>query len=187
MNECACAHRQIVFQIEDAPPRGLVDSWRCALCGLRFVPLFPPASPGPAPETMSDETKPREIVYWDCDETAEVLEWETLDEAIEHHLDGLAWSEQGLELSVYGWARKQVTALDFSDPLNLLLESIRDNEEGLIGEDEGADDKATPAMREAAKAFLDVVVSEFQPWCCEVIETRTVNVREWLAEKEGLE
>jgi len=126
----------------------------------------------------------REIIYWDCDDNTDFLCCKTIDEAIEEHFGGLPPPKDDLNvpLEVYGWARKIVTPADLPDPLKLMMECAAEEDElGLFGECDDIEEKITPAMKEAEKVFLEVVAREFEPWCCEIIETRTVNVREWIA------
>jgi len=139
---------------------------------------------------MSDETKPqewkhhREIVYWDCDDDAETLNCETIDEAIEEHFGGLPPPKDDLNvlLKVHGWARTIVTPASFPAPLDLMMECLFENDEScLFGECDDIEEKITPAMKEAEKVFLEVVAREFRSWACEVVETRAVNVRKWIA------
>lgn len=127
---------------------------------------------------MSDQAK-REIVYWDCDETADTLEHETIDDAIEARLEGLGPDKEPGTIKVYGWARKVITPDDFPSPLELIMDRIAEDDGGLLGE-AGPDDKITDAMLDAEKVFLNMVAREFVPWACEIVETRTVNVAEWI-------
>jgi hypothetical protein len=126
-----------------------------------------------------DVPKEREIVCWNCGEDVEELPAFDFNEAIESHLEHYGCFPEHFPetLKVYGYARLEVSAeVLFGSPLEHMLEEA-DEEYG------GPDPtEPTPAMEAAEAAFLAVMAREYEPHPCEVIETRTVNVREWIAE-----
>lgn len=130
------------------------------------------------------ENQEREVVFWDCDETAEDLVHETFDGAIIARLGGSAPKPADLDtpLMVYGWARTIITPDDLPSPIDLIMDRLAEDEVGMFAPYGGREDKITDAMIEAEKAFLAVMAREFVPWACEIVEKRTVNVREWAAE-----
>ena len=124
---------------------------------------------------MPDDIQ-RKIVFWDCDDDAEILHHETEYEAIEAHLDGIYPAEWGETITVYGFARKITPKID----PDRVLEYIEEHEwEEFIRED-GMD--ITPRMKEAAQTFVDILHEEFVPWRCDRVSSEEIDVAAWVKE-----
>jgi hypothetical protein len=127
----------------------------------------------------------REPAFWTCDDTVERLDHEDKDDAIEEYLDGLLGPHMTVaeviaalpeELEVFGYARMEATLPYHTHPLEDLLLALDEE----YGDPDGPDREPTPEMIEAEKAFLAVVLEEYQPWACEQVCTETVNTMEWV-------
>ena len=127
----------------------------------------------------------RKIEFWDCDDGAELLNYQDIDEALESHLDSEVFEAQQdgdplpSEVIVYGYAPMKIAAPTEKDADNFLRDFLEGHHEDYQGED-GIE--PTDAMTQAAFAFLKVLHAEWVPWMCEVVETKTVNVAAWIAE-----
>lgn len=123
---------------------------------------------------MSD----RQAVYWDCDPKKERLSSGSIDEAV------LAWADQfdgplPETVNVYGYARMEI---DASQLAARVLDDVLDrlDQEHSDPEVITKPTKATDAMRAAGLAFADVIRREYVPWMCEQVETRVVNVIDYV-------
>ncbi len=124
---------------------------------------------------MNDEK--REIAFWAVGDPVN-LQYTDPDEAVEMYLDGLddEWPET---VELVGYSRMKVTSGSFDEwILENLLEHLDEN----YGGEDAEWTEPTDAMEEAAKTFVEAVVSEYVPWACEPVEKRTVDVSEWVLE-----
>jgi len=128
-------------------------------------------------ETRMGDATDRPVILWDCDDSAEQLNYSTKKVAIEAHLDGREqWDGT---VTVYGYARMIVPKPTMDDAVELVENWFEYRWEEYIGED-GPD---TPdSTVEAAHKFLIVMHKEFVPWACEVVTSEEVNVAAWVAE-----
>lgn len=125
-------------------------------------------------ENMGEE---RKIVYWACDEP-EILVHESQDRAIESFLDD--WypnDDWPATIEVNGYAR-MIPCDDGLDALENLIDVLDEN----YGNPDGDPPEMTGKMREAAQKFANAVISEYEPWACEVVKTVTVDVKKWVIE-----
>ena len=140
-----------------------------------------------SPTTPAEEPK-QEIVYWDCDDGAEILEHTDQDEAIGAHLDQLG--EPGItpaaflkvledmgELEVFGYHRMEVT-FSGGHCLEDLLEHLDEN----LGDPNGDGATASPSMKAAEETFLAAVIAEYKPWACEQSTSEKVDPVAWVKE-----
>lgn len=123
--------------------------------------------------TMSD----KDPVLWGCDHSEEIITHTDRFSAIEDYLDGLDLPFPKT-IKVYGYAPMK-TSVSFSNyPLERVLEDL--DEEYANPDGEGT--KPTEAMKEAEKAFIEVVEREYKSWMCEVVITEEVVVEDWVKE-----
>ena len=119
---------------------------------------------------MSD----REIVYWDCEEQ-EHLTHDDMDDAIESILDDMAPSPLPRKMKICGYARMEMKMATGA------LEDVLENLDMEYGDPDGERSDPTPKMQLAEEMFLEVVRSEYEVWTCEIVETREIDVAEWVA------
>ena len=123
-------------------------------------------------------TAERPVILWDCDDSAENLNWDTRDKAIEAYLDGNLDEISGT-ITVYGYARMIAPEPDMDDALELVADWFERNWVELQGED-GTD---TPdSTVDSAMEFLTVLHKEFVPGACEQVTSEEVDVSAWIAE-----
>ena len=125
------------------------------------------------------EQAERQVVFWDCDDGAEILYHDTKDEVLEAYLDSVDRDKWERVITVYGYARMIVPEPDDSDAASVAEETLDCRWEDFIGED-GSD--VTDRMKEAALTFLKVLHEEFVPWACEVVTSEEVDVAAWIKE-----
>jgi len=127
--------------------------------------------------TKKDAASTRFVILWDCDDSAEQLNYSTMKEAIEAYLDGAdIWAGM---VTVYGYSRMIVPKPDMADAIDLVNDFIEAHWEEYIGEDGPETPNSTC---EAALEFLTVLHKNFVPWACEVVTSEEVNVAAWIAE-----
>lgn len=114
--------------------------------------------------------------YWTAKDD-EKLSCTDIDEAIYEYLEDLEPEEWPETLEVCGFDPVDVS---MPDVLGDLIKSLDDD----YGDPYGGESKTTEAMREAARVFLDVIRREYAPWACEQVETRTIDVLEWVKANE---
>ncbi len=137
---------------------------------------------------MSAEEKTADVAYWDCDESAEILEHSDLGEAIGAYLDQLG--DRGItpeaflkvledlgELEVFGYRRMEVTCSG-GHCLEDLLEHLDEN----YGDPNGDVAEATTKMNAAEETFLAAVIAEYKPWACEQFTSEKVDPVAWVRE-----
>lgn len=128
---------------------------------------------------MNEKIEEREIVLWECDPDAEILNHNTRDEAIEHFLDGQGFLQTSGTIQVNGFARMipEQGAWAEDAVIDALLEGPW---EELVDPENGPE--RTREMAEAAKVFVAVMVKEFHVWACEIVTTEDVDVAAWIKE-----
>lgn len=120
----------------------------------------------------------KEIVFWECDEDAEYLTCDTIDEAVEKHLDELDDIENFPDtLKVYGHARRTINRERFRAMIAERAQEYLDEE---YGGEYGCD--ITEEAEKALDVFVDAYIKECTPWQCEKVETKEINVNEWVKE-----
>jgi hypothetical protein len=126
----------------------------------------------------------RPIVYWAVGEY-ERLTHETETAALEDWLEQFAlpggkWADNMPgTVEVIGYARMVPTLRDY-DSLNHLLEHL----DGEFGDPEGGWTDPTEAMLAAERVFHSIVLAEYEPWMCEPVYHKTINVRDWIDAQE---
>jgi hypothetical protein len=119
-----------------------------------------------------------EIEFWGSDDE-EYLYYSDQDEYIESILDEPPEISDPLpeKLIVWGWARAIITDKDLSffHPLEDVLERLDEN---YGSPDESTE--ATDAMKEAEKAFLEVIRKEYTPWVCKPVVSEEIIVADWI-------
>ena len=126
---------------------------------------------------MNAEVDDRTVVYWDCSDDAEILNYSIKKEAIESYLDGR--NQWNGTIKVYGYAHMVASKPTIDDAVDLVDHWFEMNWEELQGED-GFD--APNSTVEAALVFLTVLHKDFVPWACEQITSEEVDVGTWIAE-----
>jgi hypothetical protein len=127
-----------------------------------------------------------DIAYWTCLDDIEHLHCETLDEAVEEYLDGLAPTPGSVDpedffrdlpdVKCTAWVRRVIDRKWLADSvLDYALEQIGD----VHGNPDG-DEPATDAIKAAALAFADAFIADFAVWACEPAGSEEVNALEWV-------
>ena len=118
-----------------------------------------------------------EIEYWDCDEYAEMLYCESMNEAIESYLDSNITPLKGT-LTVYGFVPSNPTKLKLEgDILGTVLE--------WLDEEYGPEDdytEPTDTMAEAEDVFIDAILKEYVSRRYQVVHKEVVYVEDWVRE-----
>ena len=117
----------------------------------------------------------RKIIYWDH-EDQEHLTHEDMDDAIESILDDEAPCPLPRTMKICGYARMAISG----EPGT--LEDVLEVLDMEYGDPDGERSDPTPKMKLAEEMFLEVVRSEYEPWMCEIVETREIDVAEWVLE-----
>jgi DNA-binding transcriptional regulator YiaG len=116
-----------------------------------------------------------EVVFWSCNEDVEILYFQDMDEAIEHHLEDLCEEiTPELEIEVYGFARVKVKKEWFK---RIILEHAKD----FFSEDYDGEDghEQGPAIQQAAEEFVKKYLENYTPWRCCQVKTEKINAYEW--------
>ena len=121
--------------------------------------------------------------YWHWSNDAETLAFTTPGEAVDDYVEHVYHAGLGDDpppipeyVTLYGYAPM---ALDKPDP-GWILDEVLDRIEEEYGDPDGPR-KTTDRMRAAASEFIDLVVEEWgEPYWCEIVETRTVRVRDYV-------
>ncbi|HDY65352.1 MAG TPA: hypothetical protein ENH84_03850 [Phycisphaerae bacterium] len=123
---------------------------------------------------MNEPKTERPVVFWDCDDDAEILNYSEKNNAIEMHLDGRdKWDGT---ITVYGYARMIAPVPD----AETVLENIFEGEwEEYVNENWPG---RSIRMSQIAQQFVEAIHAEFKPWVCEVVTSEEVDVAEWIAE-----
>lgn len=126
-------------------------------------------------ETRAQQTT-RRVVYWTCDEEAERLTATTVEQAVRKwavdHVGPLPET-----VTVYGHAPVVPNPLRYEGTLlDALIEWLDDE----YGDPDGSPTQPTDDMHAAERAFIEAVLAEYQPCTCEVVEERTVRVRDYV-------
>ena len=122
---------------------------------------------------MKREYRDDEIAFWDCNEDAETLYHESIDEAVDAYLDDLKKLDLDEEITVYGSVPMEIPDSQF-EVLDDLLERLSED----FGNPDG--DTVTPGMLAAEKAFIEAMKKEYKSWPCEQVKKVTVNCGEWV-------
>jgi hypothetical protein len=116
-------------------------------------------------------------VFWDCDDSAEHLYWETPDEAVESFLDGLPCNDWPRMVTVYKYTRADVDA-EFLHG-SIVLGLLEDLDEHFRHETE---DPTTPTveMLAAERRFIDTVIKHYNPSVYKVTGQEEIDVASWV-------
>lgn len=123
--------------------------------------------------------KEREPTYWSCNPEIERLTHESMEAAVEWHLDALTLDLWPEEMFVYGFARMEISPEQLREaPLEHILERLDEE----YADPEGSYSEPTKKMREAERAFIDAVLEEYEPWMCEQVTEVKIKVLPWVRE-----
>lgn len=128
---------------------------------------------------MTEQTPDRPVVFWDCQDDAEVLTHTTKKGAIESYLDDRGLGEWEGKITVYGYAHMIASKPTMDDAVELVEYWFEMHWEELQGEDAPDTPNSTVV---AAHQFLTVLHREFVPWACELVTSEEVDVAAWIAE-----
>ena len=118
-----------------------------------------------------------EIEYWDCEDDAETLYYESKDEAIESYLDNIV-DDFPDEIYVYGYAKIEPK---FSVLTGYVLEKTLE----WLDEEYGPEDdytEPTDTMAEAEDVFIDAILKEYVSRRYQVVHKEVVYVEDWVRE-----
>lgn len=116
-----------------------------------------------------------DIEFWSATDD-EILSHETVDEAVESFLEDCDQFPETIEIR--GYARMQPSP-DVLRPLEDLLEYLDEE----YGDPDGPPTEATAKMKEAERAFINVVLQDYSSWACEQVTTEIILVNEWIGNK----
>lgn len=117
----------------------------------------------------------KEVVFWDCDDSTERLQHETIDEAVQDYLDSFTdgSAEPGV-IEVFGYARIKVNQERFKAVVLEAAETyLAENFDGEDGHEQCDDIKV------AAGVFVGVYLENYTPWGCQIVKIEKVDVKEW--------
>lgn len=130
----------------------------------------------------------KEADFWTCDEDAERLTYEDMDEAIEYFLDDLLSPKMTAQevvdvlpktIEVYGYVRDTIKPESYKGHvLEWFLETLDEE----YGDPDGDLNDPTPGMQEAERVFIEAVLKEYVAWPCKKICTKTINTLKWVKE-----
>lgn len=118
-------------------------------------------------------------VFYCCWEDEERLYHTSIAEAVEFYMDEISEENRPETVEVHKFVRVKCDGVNVSALLDDVIERL-DEEYG--DPDEPTDH--TDAMIDAASKFAAVIEREYVPWCCEKVETVTVNVAEVLSDAD---
>lgn len=124
---------------------------------------------------MSKEKK--KVEFWDLPD-AEWLYHTDKNDAIEAIID--SWHPKPIEgtFELCGYARMSIGP-GYLDVLGYVLERLDEE----YGDPDGyTGTEPTQAMKDAEKAFIDTIVSEYFVWACEPIVTEQIDAMAWVKE-----
>lgn len=128
---------------------------------------------------MSDKEK-REPTLWAIGDP-ETLTHTDMHEAIEEWVENELWESNIYAIpdtvTVTGYARMEIST-HLLNPLEHVLEYL-DEEFGSPFDSNWTE--PTERMKEAEKAFLQVIKEEYVSWACEPVTSETINVRDWIS------
>lgn len=118
--------------------------------------------------------------YYDCVDSSELLRHKSEDDAIEGYLDEIEREKWPERLRVYGFARATIDEASRARWSAAILEDLLERIDGdEFGDPEDATEPS-PAMKVAARRFVDEVVSDYKVWSCEVCGSREIEVMPWV-------
>jgi hypothetical protein len=125
----------------------------------------------------------RKVKYCSCNPDDVELVFESMDEAIESHLDSLDVLVEEIvdELRVYGYAPKVINPEDLKGiAIESIISYFYDGDyESPYGD---SDVEITQGMENVEKEFIKKMVAEYKPWACDLIATETINPQNWIKE-----
>ena len=124
-------------------------------------------------ETNTD----KRIILWGF-EGQEILTDDTIDEAVESHLDDWDAGPVPENLEVNGYARENVSEEFTKECFNVALEGVHER----LMERYGYEDEI-PLDTDGVDAFevaVNNLCKSFKSWSCEVVTTKTVNTKDWV-------
>jgi len=137
-------------------------------------------------------TNERDIVFWDCDDNTERLrhmdQFEAIIDALVGRMVPGMTPERvlstlrdafGETITVYGFARMAMPTLERF--LDMLMDWLNNDLE--LGDLNGAD-PPSDGLKAAARVFHEAMLSEYEPWGCEIVTKEEVNIEQWIRENE---
>jgi hypothetical protein len=119
----------------------------------------------------------REIKFWQAERMNDnPLTCESIDEAVGEYVEYFKALADG-KIEIIGYAPMEVNPYLLDDILENILERL-DEEYGNPDNTEGR--KPTEEMKQAEAEFVKKIISFYEPWMCEEVERKTINVKEWI-------
>ena len=133
-----------------------------------------------------EEVVPGEVVLWSTDDGDEHLSNDCQGEAILGYIDNLLFDESDAaevlkgegSIEVYGYARKTPNAEDYHGWVIQWMGEHLDEEFGSCDYD--LNEEPTSAMVAAEATFIDKFIEEYKTYACEIVETESVNLFEYV-------
>ena len=106
----------------------------------------------------------KDDVFYSHPDSERLLHWTVFD-AVEEYVDDCdCRADVPLLVPMAEYSRMSVGTIEFYEPLERLIESLEEE----YGDWDGERDVVTPRMKEAEKAFLQVVLDEYVPYPCDI-------------------
>ena len=132
---------------------------------------------------MSD----RKIAFYSYDDSEEVLSCDDLDDAVEAGLDRLLGPQMSAddvlrvlpdEIEIFEYARMEIRPSEHHEDLAIepLLASLDEE----YGDPDGEPTIESEKMSTAVFVFIKAIIAEYEPWACEQVSSKMINVREWV-------
>jgi len=119
--------------------------------------------------------------FYDYDPEPEILIFEEEFDAIACYLDDQ--DILPLKLKIYGFDKVRIDKKNVNiDILSPILESL-DEEYG----DPSNFSEPTPRMLEAVEELKKVILEEYEPWLCEQVSEKEIDVKQWIKENGRME
>lgn len=125
---------------------------------------------------MTEEPK---ADFWDCNEYAEHLNYDNIEDAVEFYLDALDELPLGETIEVFGYEHMKI------DPSGHWPDSVLEDFLCNLDENYGDPDSytdPTEKMKKAAQKFVEVVLEEYAVWACKQVCSVKIDVTEWVKE-----
>lgn len=125
-----------------------------------------------------------DVTCWDCEDGADVLRHESVDEALGEYLDDYCGDiEPGTKVEVFAYVREDKPDVDTIIkrcwPLDQLTERFQEAFEELCHPDRPVEQ--TEGMKAAERAFVEAFLAEHQVWACSQVPhlTKTIDLYDW--------
>jgi hypothetical protein len=125
----------------------------------------------------------KEIVYWSCDSEDENLSHTEIEEAILEELNKYPKTDLPKYIEVYGFKRKNLSNDIRNSLARMVAESVNERLDEIYGGPDYYADVTKP-MLVLSEKFVNDFFKLYDVWACEVVETITINVKEWRQQNE---